>query len=333
MITIEGLSKTYAGTGRPALNDIALQIPKGAIYGILGRSGAGKSTLIRCLNLLERPTSGRILVNGQDITQLNKAALRDYRLRTGMIFQHFNLLASKTVADNVAMPLTLAGELSRREIDQRVAELLARVGLSDHAKKYPAQLSGGQKQRVGIARALATKPKVLLCDEATSALDPQTTASVLQLLAEINRELKLTIVLITHEMDVIRRVCDEVAVMDAGVIVEQGPVAQVFLHPTHPTTKRFVQEDEHIDESEQRDDFAHVPGRIVRLTFQGEGTYAPLLGTIARETGVDYSILAGRIDRIKDTPYGQLTLAITGGDMEAAFARFIAADVHMEVLR
>ncbi|VVN20764.1 Methionine import ATP-binding protein MetN [Pseudomonas fluorescens] len=250
-----------------------------------------------------------------------------------MIFQHFNLLASKTVADNVALPLTLAGELSGSEIDKRVAELLARVGLSDHAKKYPAQLSGGQKQRVGIARALATKPKILLCDEATSALDPQTTASVLQLLTEINRELKLTIVLITHEMDVIRRVCDQVAVMDAGVIVEQGSVADVFLHPKHPTTKRFVQESEQIDESEQRDDFAHVPGRIVRLTFQGEATYAPLLGTVARETGVDYSILAGRIDRIKDIPYGQLTLAVTGGDMEAAFARFTAADVHMEVLR
>ncbi len=167
-------------------------------------------------------------------------------------------------------------------------------------------------------------PKILLCDEATSALDPQTTASVLQLLAEINRELKLTIVLITHEMDVIRRVCDQVAVMDAGVIVEQGSVAEVFLHPKHPTTKRFVHEDEQVDEGEQRDDFAHVPGRIVRLTFLGEATYAPLLGTVARETGVDYSILAGRIDRIKDIPYGQLTLAVTGGDMEAAFARFTA---------
>jgi D-methionine transport system ATP-binding protein len=231
------------------------------------------------------------------------------------------------------MPLTLAGDMSRAQIDQRVAELLARVGLSDHAKKYPAQLSGGQKQRVGIARALATKPKILLCDEATSALDPQTTASVLQLLAEINRELKLTIVLITHEMDVIRRVCDQVAVMDAGVIVEQGAVADVFLHPKHPTTRRFVQEDEQVDENDQNSDFAHVQGRIVRLTFQGEATYAPLLGTVARETGVDYSILAGRIDRIKDTPYGQLTLAITGGDMDAAFARFTAADVHMEVLR
>jgi D-methionine transport system ATP-binding protein len=237
------------------------------------------------------------------------------------------------VADNVAFPIRLAGERHAAVVRQRVDELLARVGLTDHAEKYPSQLSGGQKQRVGIARALANRPSILLCDEATSALDPQTTASVLALLAEINRELKLTIVLITHEMDVIRRVCDEVAVMDAGVIVEQGPVADVFLHPKHPTTKRFVQEDEQIDESEQRDDFAHVPGRIVRLTFQGDATYAPLLGTVARETGVDYSILAGRIDRIKDTPYGQLTLAITGGDMEAAFARFTAADVHMEVLR
>lgn len=172
-----------------------------------------------------------------------------------------------------------------------------------------------------------------MCDEATSALDPQTTTAVLHLLAEINRELGLTIVLITHEMDVIRRVCDRVAVMDAGVIVEEGPVAEVFLHPQHPTTRRFVQESEHVDEAEQRDDFAHVEGRILRLTFQGEATYAPLLGTVARETGVDYSILAGRIDRIKDTPYGQLTLALTGGDIDAALARFGAADVHLEVLR
>nr|WP_263868290.1 methionine ABC transporter ATP-binding protein [Pseudomonas sp. TMW22090] len=315
------------------MHPTSLTIENGQVFGLIGHSGAGKSTLLRLINRLENSTGGKIFVDGEEVTALDASSLRRFRQQVGMIFQHFNLLASKTVADNVALPLTLAGELSRSEIDQRVAELLARVGLSDHAKKYPAQLSGGQKQRVGIARALATKPKILLCDEATSALDPQTTASVLQLLAEINRELKLTIVLITHEMDVIRRVCDQVAVMDAGVIVEQGSVADVFLHPKHPTTKRFVQEDEQIDESEQRDDFAHVPGRIVRLTFQGEATYAPLLGTVARETGVDYSILAGRIDRIKDVPYGQLTLAVTGGDMEAAFARFTAADVHMEVLR
>ena len=335
MIEFQNVHKTYrvAGKDIPALHPTNLSIENGQVYGLIGHSGAGKSTLLRLINRLEDSSGGKIFVDGEEVTALDAPSLRRFRQQVGMIFQHFNLLSSKTVADNVALPLTLAGELSRSEVEQRVAELLARVGLSDHAKKYPAQLSGGQKQRVGIARALATKPKILLCDEATSALDPQTTASVLQLLAEINRELKLTIVLITHEMDVIRRVCDQVAVMDAGVIVELGPVAEVFLHPKHPTTKRFVQEDEQIDEGEQRDDFAHVPGRIVRLTFQGDATYAPLLGTVARETGVDYSILAGRIDRIKDTPYGQLTLAVTGGDMDAAFARFTAADVHMEVLR
>ncbi|MDZ5603226.1 methionine ABC transporter ATP-binding protein [Pseudomonas sp. RP23018S] len=335
MIEFQQVHKTYRVAGRdiPALHPTSLSIQNGQVFGLIGHSGAGKSTLLRLINRLENPSGGTIIVDGEDITALNANRLRQFRQQVGMIFQHFNLLASKTVADNVALPLILAGELPRSAIDQRVTELLARVGLSEHAKKYPAQLSGGQKQRVGIARALSTSPKILLCDEATSALDPQTTASVLQLLAEINRELKLTIVLITHEMDVIRRVCDRVAVMDAGQIVEQGSVAEVFLHPQHPTTKRFVQEDEQVDEHEQRDDFAHVPGRIVRLTFQGEATYAPLLGTVARETGVDYSILAGRIDRIKDVPYGQLTLAVTGGDMEAAFACFAAADVHMEVLR
>ncbi len=335
MIEFQQVHKTYRVAGReiPALNPTSLTIEDGQVFGLIGHSGAGKSTMLRLINRLEEPSGGKIIVDGEDVTAFNASQLRGFRQQVGMIFQHFNLLASKTAADNVALPLTLAGELSRSEIDTRVTELLARVGLSDHAKKYPAQLSGGQKQRVGIARALSTNPKILLCDEATSALDPQTTASVLQLLAEINRELKLTIVLITHEMDVIRRVCDRVAVMDAGQIVEQGSVAEVFLHPQHPTTKRFVQEDEQVDEGEQRDDFAHVPGRIVRLTFQGDATYAPLLGTVARETGVDYSILAGRIDRIKDVPYGQLTLALIGGDMEAAFARFKAADVHMEVLR
>ena len=335
MIEFHHVQKTYRVSGRdvPALQSTDLRIEQGQVFGLIGHSGAGKSTLLRLINRLEEPSAGRILVAGEDVTALDATGLRRFRRQVGMIFQHFNLLSSKTVAANVAMPLELAGELSREQITQRVAELLARVGLSEHANKYPAQLSGGQKQRVDIARALSTNPKILLCDEATSALDPQTTAQVLQLLAEINRELGLTIVLITHEMDVIRRVCDQVAVMDGGVIVEQGPVAQVFLHPQHPTTRRFVQEDEQVDENEQRDDFAHVSGKILRLTFQGEATYAPLLGTVARETGVDYSILAGRIDRIKDTPYGQLTLALTGGDIDAALARFQAADVHLEVLR
>ena len=329
MIEFHDVHKTYRVAGReiPALQPTRLNIQAGQIFGLIGHSGAGKSTLLRLINRLEEPSGGRILVEGEDVTALDAEGLRRFRQRVGMIFQHFNLLSSKTVADNIAMPLRLAGGFSRAEVDARVSELLARVGLSDHARKYPAQLSGGQKQRVGIARALACRPSILLCDEATSALDPQTTASVLQLLAEINRELKLTIVLITHEMDVIRRVCDQVAVMDGGAIVEQGDVADVFLHPQHPTTRRFV------FEAERHDDFAHVPGLILRLTFRGEATYAPLLGTVARQTGVDYSILSGRIDRIKDTPYGQLTLALVGGDLEAAMSQLNAADVHVEVLR
>lgn len=335
MIEFHDVHKTYRVAGReiPALQPTRLNIQAGQIFGLIGHSGAGKSTLLRLINRLEEPSGGRILVEGEDVTALDAEGLRRFRQRVGMIFQHFNLLSSKTVADNIAMPLRLAGGFSRAEVDARVSELLARVGLSDHARKYPAQLSGGQKQRVGIARALACRPSILLCDEATSALDPQTTASVLQLLAEINRELKLTIVLITHEMDVIRRVCDQVAVMDGGAIVEQGDVADVFLHPQHPTTRRFVFEAERVDEDERHDDFAHVPGLILRLTFRGEATYAPLLGTVARQTGVDCSILSGRIDRIKDTPYGQLTLALVGGDLEAAMSQLNAADVHVEVLR
>ncbi len=335
MIEFQDIHKTYRVAGRdiPAIQPTDLRIESGEVFGLIGHSGAGKSTLLRLINRLEEPSGGRILVNDEDVTALDASGLRRFRQRVGMIFQHFNLLMSKTVADNVAMPLRLAGTYSKADIERRVAALLQRVGLEDHARKYPAQLSGGQKQRVGIARALATEPDILLCDEATSALDPQTTAQVLQLLAEINRELNLTIVLITHEMDVIRRVCDRVAVMDGGVIVEQGAVTDVFLHPQHPTTQRFVLEDEAVDESEQRDDFAHVPGRILRLTFQGNSTYQPLLGSVARDTGVDFSILSGRIDRIKDTPYGQLTLALVGGDIEAALTRFDEADVHVEVLR
>lgn len=335
MIEFHQVHKAYPVQGRTisALQPCDLCIESGQVFGLIGHSGAGKSTLLRLINRLEEPSGGRIVIDGEDITALDAQGLRRFRQQVGMIFQHFNLLASQTVAANVALPLQLAGELDRSQIASRVDQLLQRVGLAEHAQKYPAQLSGGQKQRVGIARALATEPKILLCDEATSALDPQTTGQVLQLLAEINRELGLTIVLITHEMEVIRRVCDQVAVLDAGVIVEQGPVARVFLHPQHATTQRFVRESEHVDEGEQRDDFAHVSGRILRLTFQGEATYAPLLGTVARETGVDYSILAGRIDRIRDTPYGQLTLALSGGDIDAALARFEAADVHLEVLR
>ncbi len=335
MIEFHDVHKAYAVNGQSivALQPTQLRVQPGEIFGLIGHSGAGKSTLLRLINRLEEPSGGRIVVDGIDVTALDAQGLRRFRQRVGMIFQHFNLLASKTVANNVAMPLKLAGELSKVQIKQRVTELLARVGLSDHANKYPAQLSGGQKQRVGIARALATEPKILLCDEATSALDPQTTGQVLQLLAEINRELGLTIVLITHEMDVIRRVCDRVGVMDAGVIVEQGLVSEVFLHPQHPTTQRFVQETEGDSGLSQDKEYQLVSGRIVRLTFLGESTYAPLLGKIARDTGVDYSILAGRIGRIKDQACGQLTLALTGGKELLAEQQLRAAGVHVEVLR
>lgn len=335
MIEFHAVHKAYAVNGQSivALQPTDLRVQAGEIFGLIGHSGAGKSTLLRLINRLEEPSGGRIVVDGIDVTALDAQGLRRFRQRLGMIFQHFNLLASKTVADNVAMPLKLAGELSKTQIKQRVSELLERVGLSDHINKYPAQLSGGQKQRVGIARALATGPKILLCDEATSALDPQTTGQVLQLLAEINRELGITIVLITHEMDVIRRVCDRVGVMEAGVIVEQGLVSEVFLHPQHPTTQRFVQESEQDLGVSVEDDYQKVTGRILRLTFLGEATYAPLLGQVARNTGVDYSILAGRIGRIKDQACGQLTLALTGGKELLAEQQLRDAGVHVEVLR
>ncbi|EOU9561217.1 methionine ABC transporter ATP-binding protein [Cronobacter dublinensis] len=230
MITLEGLSKTYAGEGRPALDDVSLTVPQGAVYGILGRSGAGKSTLLRCLNLLERPTAGRILMNGADITRLDDRALRQHRARTAMVFQHFNLLHARTVADNVAVPLEITG-VPRPARRERVAELLELVGLADKADAFPSRLSGGQKQRVGIARALAARPQVLLCDEATSALDPDTTASVLALLADINRQLGLTIVLITHELEVVKAICDHAALLEDGRLVESGRLADLLTAP------------------------------------------------------------------------------------------------------
>ena len=334
MIVFDQIEKSYQVGGKavPALHPTSFAIETGEVFGIVGHSGAGKSTLVRLINLLERPTGGSIKIDGEDVTHYNAAQLRAFRRNVGMIFQHFNLLSSKTVNDNIAFPMKLAGIYSKTEIQQRVAELLELVSLSEHATKFPSQLSGGQKQRVGIARALACRPTILLCDEATSALDPQTTQSVLKLLADINRELGLTIVLITHEMDVVRRVCDRVAVMDAGRVVEMGPVSEVFLHPQHPTTRDFVFESENIDSVALQQDFKKAKGRILRLTFKGESTYDPLLGSVARKSGVDFSILSGRIDHIKDTPYGQLTLALVGGDLAVAMAALEAADVHVEVM-
>ena len=333
VIRFEGIHKSYPVAGREivALHPLDLEIRAGEVFGIVGHSGAGKSTLLRLINGLETPSGGRLTVDGERLDTLDSAGLRGLRRRVGMIFQHFNLLSAKTVIDNIAFPLRLAG-VSKTQARARAQELLVRVGLEAHRDKYPAQLSGGQKQRVGVARALATGPKILLCDEATSALDPQTTASVLQLLDGINRELGLTIVLITHEMDVVRRVCDRVAVLDAGHLVESGPVAEVFLHPQHATTRRFVAESEDVDEEAQREDIAHVEGRLLKLTFTGDATWQPMLGRVARETGIDYTILSGRVDRIKCMPYGQLTLAVTGERFDAAARQFADAGVHVEEL-
>jgi D-methionine transport system ATP-binding protein len=315
MIELRSIHKSYQVNGAAvvALKEIDLSIESGEIFGIIGHSGAGKSTLLRMVNFLERPTSGRVVVDGVDLLSLDDHGLRQFRQGVGMIFQHFNLLGSKTVSENIAFPLKIAGKADSKQIDARVDELLDLVGLGRHKNKYPRQLSGGEKQRVGIARALANHPRVLLCDEATSALDPQTTRSILQLLRAINEKLGLTIVLITHEMDVIRTVCDRVAVIDSGAIVESGRVSKVFLHPQHHTTRRFVQEAEHVLDEDTR---AAVEGTraktMRRLTFMEDTVHQPLLSQAARAFGVDFSILSGRIERIKSTTCGQMTVAMEG---------------------
>ena len=336
MIDIEQVSKHYVvdKNAVPAIIDINLRIEQGEIFGIIGASGAGKSTLIRTLNLLERPDSGHIRVDGADITTFSKTELQAYRRKAGMIFQHFNLIGAKTVADNIRYPLKLTGEYSAAEMDARVTELLELVELVEHRDKYPAQLSGGQKQRVGIARALANHPKLLLCDEATSALDPQTTQSILRLLRDINQRFGLTIVLITHEIDVIRAICDRVAVLDKGRVVEHGQVADILLHPKHALTRAMVRESSHHEESATLGASFGLPGPLLRLTFLGETTYQPVLERVATALGVSFNILEGVIGRIKDTPYGQLTVQVIDAqnDLARVEAAFEQQSIHCEVL-
>jgi D-methionine transport system ATP-binding protein len=327
MIRLEGVTKRFrsAAGERVALDAVDLAVAPGEVFGVVGRSGAGKSTLIRTINLLERPDAGTVTVDGREMTGLSPADLRAARRRIGMIFQHFNLLNARTIAENVAFPLRLEGRPSA-EVNRRVAELLDQLGLSEHARKHPAQLSGGQKQRVGIARALACEPGVLLCDEATSALDPETTDEILSLLDQLNRDLGLTIVLITHQMEVVRRVCDRVAVLKDGRVVEAGATADVFLHPRHAATRAMLAEGEEAFDAS----LAPTGGRLAKLTFRGGSTYEPELSRVARSVGVDYSILSGRISRIRGEPYGQLVVAFTGGDAEAAVAQLTARGVTVE---
>lgn len=312
MIRLENIEKRYTSANKEviALHNINMHIRRGEVYGIIGRSGAGKSTLIRLLNMLERPTQGTVNFQGQCISLLTEQQLRPVRQKIGMVFQHFNLLQSRSILDNVCFPLKLAG-LSKVQQQARAKEVLQLVGLEQHATKYPRQLSGGQQQRVGIARALANQPELLLCDEATSALDPETTQSILRLLLEINQSLGLTIVLITHSMDVIRQVCDRVAVIEAGAVVESGEVLDVFLHPQHAATQSLLAESGNDSDGWRAMDQG-VSGRVMRLSFKGDATVQPLISRVSRELGLDISILQGAVSRIKGTPYGQLVVAVEG---------------------
>lgn len=297
-----------------AVKNATLKIEKGEIVGIVGYSGAGKSTLVRTINLLTRPTSGQVIVGGKVLTDLSEAELRDERRKIGMIFQHFNLLNSKTVRDNIA--LALKG-LKKEEIDKRVEELLTLVGISGKINSYPSQLSGGQKQRVAIARALANNPEILLCDEATSALDPETTKAILKLLAELNRKLNITLVVITHEMQVVKELCTRVFVMDSGEIVEEGSVVQIFSNPQNPITDKFVRTATNMDEDVEKvinnkDAFHLKSDDIYILTFVGERFREPFIASLQKDHDICTNILSGNVEFLNQTPFGNLLVSFDG---------------------
>lgn len=331
MIKLDHITQTYKtpeGREFKALDDVSIEIRPGEIFGIIGRSGAGKSTLVRCINLLNRPSEGTVTVNGKNLTELSEDELRESRRSIGMIFQHFNLLSSRTVYDNVALPLELVGT-PKNVIREKVEPLLKLVGLTEHAHKYPSQLSGGQKQRVGIARALTNDPKVLLSDEATSALDPETTVATLALLKRINKELGLTIVMITHEMQVVKQICERVVVMNYGKIVEQGKVVDIFMSPQHETTKALI------GNVMARDMPASILDRfrkarenhpnsdavyLLRLAFSGNEVTRPVISECSRRFNLDFNILRGTVDDVQGQTLGSLTVLI-----EAESSVFIEA--------
>ncbi|REA63310.1 D-methionine ABC transporter, ATP-binding protein [Dyadobacter luteus] len=318
MIEFRNISKVFRHNEREitALSEVSLTVKAGEIFGVIGKSGAGKSTLIRCANLLERPTSGTVFIDGHDLTALSESQLVQQRRQIGMIFQHFNLLSSRTVAENVAFPLELIGT-SKNEIDNRVHELLNLVGLQDKATQYPAKLSGGQKQRVAIARTLANNPKVLLCDEATSALDPATTRSILALLKDINKRLNITILLITHEMAVIKSICDSVAVIDEGRLIENGKVADVFMNPSTSLAKDFIASALHIEIPEHFrkrlspvDTGDLVP--LLRLEMTSQTADQPILSQVSRIFNVDTNIISAQMDHAGDKNFGIILLTLSG---------------------
>ena len=342
MIELTHISKDFASGGRTvhAVQDVSLSIGKGEIFGIIGFSGAGKSTLVRCINLLERPTSGSVTVDGKEMTALSARELRQARKKIGMIFQHFNLMPSRTVFGNVAYPLRGSG-LSREQIADKVHRLLELVGIGDKAEAYPKQLSGGQKQRVAIARALANDPNVLLCDEATSALDPQTTKAILRLLKNLNEKLGITVVIITHEMAVVKEICDRVAVMEHGRVVEQGEVFNVFADPRQEITRSFIHTTSNLRKIEEliEEDSPVVqlkPGElIVRLSYIQRNVSEPLISTESRKFDITLNIIFSDIAIVQNAPIGG-TVAIISGEREQitqAIAYLIEKNVGVEVIR
>ncbi|WP_313892914.1 methionine ABC transporter ATP-binding protein [Psychrobacillus sp.] len=338
MISLKNISKKFSTKQGTiiAVDDVNLEISQGEIYGIIGYSGAGKSTLIRLLNGLEKPTSGHLTINDEDITSISEDQLRKVRHKVSMIFQHFNLLWSRTVAENIAFPLEIAG-VPKEQRAARVEELIELVGLEGRGNYYPAQLSGGQKQRVGIARALANRPEVLLCDEATSALDPETTDSILDLLVDINEKLGLTIVLITHEMQVIQKICNRVAVMEAGQVVEEGDVLEVFQNPQRPITQRFVSQVS--DTSQAKQTIKNLVdlypnGKLIKLVFVGEQTEQPILSRLIKQFDLEVNIVQGNISHTKSGAFGTLILQLDGDALAVDEGiRFIHEQkVHTEVI-
>jgi D-methionine transport system ATP-binding protein len=340
MIELKNVSKIFSKSGRKvqALSNVSLQVPEGTIFGIIGTSGAGKSTLIRCINLLERPTEGEVFVDGKALLQLSNRELALQRRQIGMIFQHFNLLSSRTVFENVAFPLELAG-LPKDTIRQRVDELLGLVGLKEKSKEYPAGLSGGQKQRVAIARTLANNPKVLLCDEATSALDPATTRSILDLLKDINKKLNITILLITHQMDVVRAICDRVAVISHGKLVEQGTVGEVFASPKEPLTREFISSALHVElpffyAEKLKESYLQGYNTLLKLEFTGESTDDPLLTQAAKKFSINANIVSAQTTYAGATRYGILLIELSGdfAQQELAINYFKKNHIKTETL-
>ena len=325
VIEIKDLYKSFISKDKTveALEDINLTINEGDIYGIIGMSGAGKSTLVRCINYLEQPTSGTVIVDGKDLSQLSDKELREVRHKVSMIFQHFNLLMQRNVRDNVRFPLEILG-IKKEEANKKVAELLEIVGLSDKADSYPVQLSGGQKQRVAIARALATEPSILLCDEATSALDPSTTDSILKLLKEINEKMNITIVMITHQMSVVEDICQKVAIIDNGHLVETGAVSEVFTRPTTEVARRLVYQGG--DEvSELNTD------RCIRIVFDGGSSYEPVIANMVLECRIPVNIIFANTKDIDGQAYGQIVLQLPDDEAQAQKAIYYLRSRNLTV--